>query len=168
VKNSWKELIANAAPFVNYLNRDSYFEKKYSGQLPNTFITSDPTIAIKYASDDSGDMFDDWASVSDSPSIFPNEFEWKSWIDYNLLKNNYFNINQKNFNGADIKLTTSGVYLLHELMYRDMRIILNCYANEYFPDIWRVILESYLNDGFPCGWNDRYPSGQVVIFSNEP
>ena len=34
-------------------------------------------------------------------------------------------------------------------MYRDIEIIFQCYANDYFPKIWKDILEVYLNDGFP-------------------
>ena len=98
--------------------------------------------------------------------MYPDSFEWSSWVDYNLSKNNFFGFESKAFNGADEKWTQHGVCLLQELMMRDMKIILNCYSNEYFPSLWQDILEVYLNNGFPCGWNGRYPEGQMVVFSN--
>lgn len=104
--------------------------------------------------------------MSDSPDLFPEHFEAKRWIAYNLAPNSYFSLADKDFNGADRKMTRSGVCILVELMHRDIRMLLNCYANDYFPPIWRDILEVYLHDGFPCGWKGKYPSGRLVVFSN--
>lgn len=165
MRKHWKDLVVVAAPFIEYLEKDSYFAKPYSGDGSNKLIIQDGKAAFKYASDDSFDDFDEWETVTDSEAVFPESFDWSSWIDHNLHKNRYFGIEEKNFNGADIKLT-QGPCLLHELMIRDMRIILNCYSNEYFPDIWKTILDVYLHDGFPCGWDGRYPEGKLVVFSN--
>jgi hypothetical protein len=165
-KIGWTELSARAKPLLAYLESDSFYRAKYSGTNSGRLIVTDPCIAMDYAIDDSGDKFDDWESLTDSSEIFPEHFEWKSWITHNLNKNNYFNLSKKNFNGADVKLTDSGVCLINEMMHRDIKILLNCYANDFFPKIWSEILEVYLNDGFPCGWNGRYPSGELLVFSN--
>jgi hypothetical protein len=52
-------------------------------------------------------------------------------------------------------------------MYRDIGIIFQCYANDYFPTIWKEILEVYLNGGFSCGWDGHLPEGKIVVFSNQ-
>lgn len=163
---SWNDLIMTATPLVNYLNRQVYFNKRYSGSTLNKLVLIDPDIAFDYATNDSFDNFDEWESVSDSSEVFPEDFEWKSWIDHNLSKNNYFSIANADFDGADKKLTRFGVCILRELMHRDIRILLNCYANDYFPKIWTDILNVYLHDGFPCGWDGKHPDGRLVVFSN--
>lgn len=164
--NNWNDLLLNAQPLINYLGRASYFQDKYSGKTNDRLILTGAALAIKYALDDSGDVFDGWEAVSDSPNVFPGNFEWMRWVDYNLKKNNYFNLAAKDFNGADTKWTQAGACLLLEFMCRDIRILLNCYANGVFPKIWQDILEVYLEDGFPCGWDGRYPDGRLVAFSN--
>ncbi|WP_426337475.1 hypothetical protein ACN9MY_13715 [Pseudoduganella sp. R-31] len=162
----WNELTIIAKPLFDFLSRDNFYQAAYSGPSVGKLIVNDPAVAIDFISDDSGDRFDDWESVTDGSEEFSEDFEWKSWIVHNLRKNNYFDLSMKNFNGADVKLTDSGVCLINELMHRDVKILLNCYANDFFPRIWSEILEVYLNDGFPCGWNGRYPSGDLVVFSN--
>lgn len=163
----WQALLEHAAPWVAYLNRPTYFDRPYHGAVSGKLVVTDAVVAFRYASDDSFDEFDEWESVSDRLDIFPDGFEWKSWIDYNLLKSNFFGLASKHFNGADAKWTRHGVCLLQELMLRDMKVLLNCYANDFFPEIWRSILDVYLHDGFPCGWNGRYPQGELVVFSND-
>lgn len=164
--NNWSDLLIAAKPLVDFLGRGSYYQSNYRGQSSGELILTDVVAARKFATDDSFDLFDEWQTVSDSPSIFPADFEWSRFIDYNLKKNAYFNLEAKNFSGADVKWETSGACLLIELMHRDMRILLNCYANQHFPAIWQRILNVYLEDGFPCGWNGRYPVGELVVFSN--
>ena len=164
--NNWDELLLNAVPLVSFLGRDSYFGSAYSGATAGRLVLRDANAARHFASDDSFDSFDEWQTVTDAPDVFPQNFEWKRWIDYNLTKNNHFSLGSKNFSGADTKWLENGGCLLLELMHRDMRILLNCYANEIFPPVWESILDVYLHDGFPCGWNGRYPSGELVVFSN--
>jgi len=52
-------------------------------------------------------------------------------------------------------------------MMDDMEHILQCYANDYFPPLWKDILTAYLNNGLPCGWSDFPPNGKLVVYSNE-
>lgn len=168
MKKHWTDLIVDAAPFIQFLERDRYFDTAYTGERKNKLIIEDPKTAFKYASDESFDNFDGWETVTDSDPVFPDSFEWSSWVNHNLKKNNYFDFESKDFSGADAKWTQGEVCLLQELMSRDMRIILNCYSNEFFPEIWKDILSVYLNNGFPCGWDGRYPEGKLVVFSNFP
>lgn len=164
--SNWDALLLAAKPLTEFLDRTSYYQSKYTGTPNGRFILTDATTARKYATDDSFDLFDEWQTVSDSSNVFPVGFEWKRFIDYNLEKNAYFNLASKDFNGAAAKWTNAESCLLLELMHRDMRILLNCYANQYFPPIWGSILDVYLMEGFPCGWTDRYPLGELVVFSN--
>jgi hypothetical protein len=164
---NWEQLIAKAKPLVDYLHRDEYFDRGFSGDRSANLVISDPEVGIDFASNDSFDTFDEWQTVSDSPDVFPPEFEWKRWIDFNLRKNDYFGLREKNFNGADTKWTRGDGCLLIELMHRDVRILLNCYANDSFPEVWKSIQSAYLHDGFPCGWDGKLPAGKLVVYSNE-
>lgn len=162
----WNNLIVSAQPLIDFLSRDEFFQSEYSGIKHGRLVITDAVAAMAFTLDDSGDTFDDWETVTDSDGVFPDEFEWKRWITHNLDKNNYFDFSKKNFNRADLKFSRSGVCVIQELMHRDIKILLNCYANEFFPEIWKHILEVYLSGGFPCGWNGRYPAGELVVFSN--
>jgi hypothetical protein len=162
----WNDLMSIAAPLVNHLMQPSYFGKKYCGPMEGKLILTDAKTAINYATDDSFDHFDEWETVSDSLGVFPADFQWKSWIDYHVLEKDFFALTSKDFHGADLKWNLSEACLIQELMYRDIEILLHCYANNHFPPIWQDILEVYLNDGFPCGWHGRYPDGELVVFSN--
>jgi hypothetical protein len=165
--DNWNELLVKAQPLIDFLGRPDYFDRAYSGDRNESLVIADASLGMEYATDDSFDKFDEWQTVSDSPSVFPDEFEWKRWIDHNLQKNNYFDLSEKNFHGADSKWTDEGACLLVELMHRDIRILLHCYANDHFPEIWKKIQATYFLDGFPCGWDGNLPSGKLVVFSNE-
>jgi hypothetical protein len=176
---NWDELLSAAKPLVEFLDRDTYFNLAYSGTVENCVIVTDAAVARNFATNNSCDDFDDWETISDSG--YPPTFEWSRQIDYNLQKNRYFNLERKNFSRADEKWTITGVSCpLIELMLRDIGILLNCYANNFFPPIWKNILEVYLHNGFPCGWDGRHPAangtrigwngshpvGKMVVFSN--
>ena len=141
--NNWSELIASSQPLMSYLHRGDYFGRAYVQSGQEVLVTNDSSVGINYATNDSFDQFDEWQTVSDSPAVFSAEFEWKRWIDFNLQKNNYFDLAKKNFHGADLKWTRDGGCLLIELMHRDIRILLNCYANSSFPVIWKEIQAAY-------------------------
>nr|WP_294784190.1 hypothetical protein [uncultured Flavobacterium sp.] len=164
---NWNQLQEEASRFILFLNKGEFFKSKYEGVVNSHLIITDETIGINYASNTSFESFDEWETISDSVGVFPENFEWHQWINNNLQKNNYFDFVSKNFNGADAKWTKYESCVLIELMYRDIRIILNCYANNCFPPIWKQILEVYLNNGFPCGWSGISPEGKLVVFSNK-
>ncbi|NUF85828.1 hypothetical protein HUN17_17740, partial [Acinetobacter seifertii] len=96
-----------------------------------------------------------------------DDFDWSDKIKHKLKQNNYFDFEQKEFNGAKEKWVYGEACILTELMYRDIGIIFQCYANDFFPEIWKKILEVYLNGGFSCGWIGHFPEGKLVVFSNE-
>ncbi|MCR6476087.1 hypothetical protein NU688_07960 [Variovorax sp. ZS18.2.2] len=166
--SNWTDLLMKAKPLVEFLGRHEYFHRAYSGDRVENLVITDASLGMEFAINDSFEKFDEWETVSDSIHLFPEEFEWKRWIDAGLLKNNYFGLCERNFHGAELKLSVDGVCPLLELMHRDMRILLNCYANEIFPAIWMKIESAYFSDGFPCGWDGRYPVGKLVVYSNEP
>ncbi|HCA5724762.1 TPA: hypothetical protein MW319_003776 [Acinetobacter baumannii] len=163
---NWDEVLEAASAFVNFLEQGNFFNKPFliSGDYK---IITNAKVGINYATNDNFDNFDEWETVTDTPNVFPDDFEWNDKIKYKLKQNNYFDFEQKDFNGAVEKWEYDESCLLIELMYRDIEIIFQCYANDYFPKIWKDILEVYLNDGFPCGWDGHLPEGKLVVFSNE-
>ena len=162
---SWDEIMIAAEPFVKFLINGDFFATQYGGAIDGLVII-DPEEAINYATNDSFDDFEEWETASDAPEVFSSSFKWSQRIDRQLLKENYWGIETANFNGADKKLTANGVCILKELMIRDVRNIMHCYANDDFPKIWKNILDVYLDNGFPCGWSELKPRGKIVIFSN--
>lgn len=163
---NWDEVLEAASAFVNFLEQGNFFNKPFliSGDYK---IITDAKVGINYATNDDFDSFDEWETVSYSYEVFPESFEWSQRISAKLEKNNFFDFYEKDFNGAVEKWEYDESCLLIELMYRDIEIIFQCYANDYFPKIWKDILEVYLNDGFPCGWDGHLPEGKLVVFSNE-
>ncbi|MFI8147053.1 hypothetical protein [Acinetobacter sp. ABJ_C5_2] len=163
---NWDEVLEAASAFVAFLEKGNFFSRKFQTH-GNYHIINDATIGRDYALNSSFDNFDEWETVSNSYEVFPESFEWNQRISAKLEKNNFFDFHIKNFNGALKKWEYEDSCLLIELMYRDIEIIFQCYANDYFPKIWNDILEVYLNDGFPCGWDGHLPGGKLVVFVNE-
>ena len=96
------------------------------------------------------------------------DFDWHYLVGAKLINTNCLGALDKDFHGADKKLTIEGVVnLLEETMPDNMRILLNCYANNYIPEIWKNILYVYQHNGLPCGWKGDYPEGKMIVFSNE-
>jgi len=165
MKKKWDEVLYEAQPLVALLSREELFDKPYEATI-GAFVIRDATLGLEYATNDSQDQFTDWETVSsDSEGIFPAEFEWNGTIDRRISKD-YFGLENKHFNGADVAWTTPTSCVLKELMFRDIRILLTCYSNGIFPPIWQNILTVYLNGGFPCGWTSHLPDGKLVVFSN--
>ena len=146
--DNWDELVVQATPLLDFLQQPSLFMSAYSGTRDGHLVFTDASMANQYASDDS---LNAWDALSDCPDVFPGGFEWKRWIDHHLRKTDYFGLSGRNFCGADVKWMRSVACPLVELMRRDMRILLNCYANQIFPPLWESILGVYLKNGFPCG-----------------
>jgi len=105
-------------------------------------IITDAKVGINYATNDGFDSFDEWETVMDTPNIFPDDFEWSDKIKYKLKQNNYFDFEQKEFNGAKEKWDYGEACILTELMYRDTGIIFQCYTNDCFPENWKKFLKS--------------------------
>ncbi|WP_431821231.1 hypothetical protein [Burkholderia sp. F1] len=163
---SWQEILTAADPLVRFLQQDAFYGEAYRGNSIENEVVLDVATARRFATDDSFDDFDEWESVSEGDSVFPDCFVWSRQIEHQLWRNEFWGIERKNFNGADFKWRNSVSCPLVELMIRDIGILFQCYANEYFPAVWEKILGAYLDGGFPCGWNGRYPDGKLVVFSN--
>jgi len=162
---SWDQVTKDASDFISFLEQGNFFNKPFQRSGDYKIIT-DAKVGINYATNDDFDSFDEWETVTDTPNVFPDDFEWSDKIKYKLKKNNYFDFEQKEFNGAKEKWVYGEACILTELMYRDIGIIFQCYVNDCFPEIWKKILEVYLNDGFPCGWDEHLPNGKLVVYSN--
>ena len=168
IANNWAEAVELAGEFIQFLEGDNFFSQPYTSNK-DYFITSDISLAMDFATDNSWEKFTDWETVIDSQ--FPEDFDWKlnSRIDYQLQKNNYYDLFTKNLNGLLEKWTTfDGIGIAHELIMHDIGYIFNCYANGYFPPIWQEILQVYYAGGLPCGWRGFYPDGKLVVFSHQP
>lgn len=160
---TWEQFLDDASVFINFLEKGDFFKKPYK-TTKDYRITTDREEVIEIA----GTNFSDREDIFDSKAGFPKDFIWNiDTFDRKLNKNGFFRFEDKNFNNADIKLSIDGVSILKETMYIDIGYIFSCYANDYFPDLWKEILEIYMNDGFPCGWEGEYPEGRLVVFSNE-
>lgn len=45
--------------------------------------------------------------------------------------------------------------------------LFNCYLNNKYKKnhpLWNIIWEAYSHGGWPCGWEGKYPEGQIIIF----
>jgi hypothetical protein len=164
---TWQQMLVEADDFVKFLEKDSFLDVPYQRDAYDTLVTTSVVVARNFALNDSFDDFDEWETVTNSESVFSGDFEWSRVVKTQLRKNAYFGLESKRFNGAIEKWSNSTSCPLIELMLRDIEIIFQCYANGRFPAIWKEILDVYLKNGFPCGWNGRYPEGQIVVFSNE-
>ena len=54
----------------------------------NYKIIFDANLGIDYATNDSFDDFDEWETVTDTPDIFPESFEWNDQNKYKLKQKN--------------------------------------------------------------------------------
>ena len=92
------------------------------------------------------DEWDEWEEIIDAQQFSGLEnFDWHYLIGSKLIKTNCLGALDKDFHGADEKLTNegSGANLIEETMLHNMEILLNCYANNYMPEIWKDILYVY-------------------------
>ena len=165
MKKTWDEILESAKPVVDFLSSDSFFSRPYDGDRERFIVTASPEEARYLLSDE----WDEWEEIIDTQQFSGLEnFDWHYLVGNKLIKTNCLGALDKDFHGADKKLTIEGgANLLEETMPDNMRILLNCYANNYIPEIWKDILYVYQHNGFPCGWKGDYPEGKMIVFSNE-
>lgn len=161
---TWQEIINSAEMLINFLSLSKYFSQAYDGKT-DFMIIRDAQIGMKYAAEESDD-YTDWETARWSDEVFPKNFDWNDRIVTELNNINYFGIWDKDFSGADKKWENDANCMIKELMQIDIQIMFYCYANDYWPEIWKDIRYVYLHNGFPCGWNGHYPNGKLVVFSN--
>ena len=165
MKKTWDEILESTKPVVDFLSSDSFFSRPYDGDRERFIVTASPEEARYLLSDE----WDEWEEIIDTQQFSGLEdFDWHYFVGSKLIKTNCLGALDKDFHGADKKLTIEGgANLLEETMPDNMRILLNCYANNYIPEIWKDILYVYQHNGLPCGWNGDYPEGKMIVFSNE-
>ena len=66
-----------------------FYNTKFSTEKDYKIIF-DANLGIDYATNDSFDDFDEWETVTDTPEIFPESFEWSDRIKYKLKQKNLF------------------------------------------------------------------------------
>jgi len=138
MKKTWNQILESAQPVVDFLSSDSFFSHPYDGDRERFIVTTSPEEA-RYLL---GDEWDEWQEIIDTQQFSGLEdFDWHYLIDNKLIENNCLGALDKNFHGVDKKLTIEGgANLLEETMPDNMSILLNCYANNYIPEIWKDIL----------------------------
>lgn len=149
MKKTWNQILESAQPVVDFLSSDSFFSCPYDGDREKFIVTTSPEEA-RYLL---GDEWDEWQEIIDAQQ-FPDsdDFDWHYIIGPKLGKTNCLGALDKDLHGADKKLTIEGVVnFLEETMPYYMKILLNCYANNYIPEIWKDILYVFQHNGFPCG-----------------
>lgn len=161
----WDEILIDAQPLVDFLSRKIFFDTPYNGVTTRRKIITDPKTCRDFATNQSGDNFEDWQSLLDAPLV---DFEFPSYLDTRIEKHVDGGLSGKDFSGADLKFSTSpGAGLLINNMEGDMERLFDCYVSGELPPLWSQILDVYLHNGFPCGWEGQYPEGKLVVFSNE-
>lgn len=165
---TWQEILNISKPLVEFLEKDSYFDVKFNNTDEDKFyVIKDAKLAVDIMTDKDCEEYDDWEIFPFSEEVFPSGYENIYRIEVKLDKINYFNLEKKQFNGAEIKIKNENADLLIDLMKRDFRTLFNCYTSGVFPELWKDIFTVYLNNGFPCGWEGMYPEGRLIVFSNE-
>ena len=165
MKKTWDEILESAQPVVDFLSSDSFFSRPYDGDRERFIVTASPEEARYLLSDE----WDEWEEIIDAQQFSGLEnFDWHYLVGSKLINTNCLGALDKDLHGVDKKLTIEGgANLLEETMPDNMRVLLNCYANNYVPEIWKDILYVFQHNGFPCGWKGDYPEGKMIVFSNE-
>lgn len=165
MKERWQSLLTKAKPLVLAIENGEILDRPYTGTDRDTIVTTDSSVAYAALSDPPPEGFVDWEELTEGREAFPDNFEWFSWIDRQLLKSNFIEMISKNPQIETIDSNLDFSSALHELTQRDARILLQCYANDHFPFVWERILKVYLNHGFPCGWKGIFPDGNLLVYS---
>ncbi|WP_043973457.1 MULTISPECIES: hypothetical protein [Acinetobacter] len=165
--SKWNELLVKARDFVDFLDRGDFFSKPYSGAM-DVAVINDGNLAIEYMTNDDSAVFPVWQDIKKNGLGLPDGWESFSYVDYHLEKNQSFGALRGDFNGAVEKLIDprNDIDNLRDSMSGDVQMIFQCYANDFFPLMWKKILEIYLHDGFPCGVSDFSVDKKIVVFSN--
>ena len=155
---------------VKFLRKEKFYDSPFNIKDDQIKIIHDGNLATYFATNDSGEYFQDWQSLWEEQLVNLNVYENSSMLSKinNFLEEelNY----SKDFCGATQKVGYDagiGTSLLFNNMEGDMLKLLLCVAhNKKKPFIEKMRL-IYLNNGFPCGYEGFYPNGKFVVFSNE-
>ena len=83
---TWDQVVESAAEFISFLEKGNFYNTKFSTEKDYKIIF-DANLGIDYATNDSFDDFDEWETVTDTPDIFPESFEWNDQNLTELKKN---------------------------------------------------------------------------------
>lgn len=164
---TWEQAVEDASAFIHFLENGKFLSKPYrSKSAHNYLVITDIQMATEIMS---GVLDDGYSNREDVfESNFPDNFIWYlDRISTKLIKCNYFNFTEHGFYSVKGTWTDRQIDIVTETMNLDIEMLLKCYVNEYFTELWTEILDIYLNYGFPCGWKGQYPEGQLIILSNE-
>lgn len=162
----WDDILVDAKPLVDFLNRKSFFDTPYNGVSTGRKVITDPKVCRDFATNQTGENFEDWQSLL--TEAMNKDFEYPSFLASRITKKLGEGLFGKDFSGADLKFTdVPGTGLLINNMEGDIYRLFYCYANEKLPPLWAQVLDVYLHNGYPCGWEGTYPEGELVVFSNE-
>lgn len=97
----WEDALQLAEEFVTFLERDIFFDKPFINTV-DALVVTNPKIGWEYANGQKYDqLFPEWEDISMGEDSFPDDFKYFDSIYYGLQKNNYFDIEQKNFSGIN-------------------------------------------------------------------
>ena len=79
-----------------------------------------------------GEQWDNWEEIIEQP--FDDSFEWHYLFGPKLIDSNCLGALDKNFHGVNEKLTLPNTtnLITSKHFFRDMEILLNCYANNFY------------------------------------
>lgn len=157
--NHWQHILEISKPLVDFLNSDNFLHHAYNGVTDKFIITSD----INFCMNLMEEHYDEWEDIKDSE--LHDDFVWHDMISRKLYATNYLGALNKDFGNAMNDFAKREGTDFKDVMGYDIGVLFNCYANDYFPNIWQDILYIYLHNGFPCGWHGDYPDGKIVVYS---
>ena len=105
MKKTWNHILESAQPVVDFLSSDSFFSRPYDGHREKFIVTASPEEA-KYLL---GREWDEWEEIIDTQQFSGLEdFDWHYLIGAKLINTNCLGALDKDFHGADKKLTIEG------------------------------------------------------------
>ncbi|ULJ61593.1 hypothetical protein [Wielerella bovis] len=157
--NNWQQILDISKPLVNFLNSNNFLHHAYNGVTDKFIITSDVYFCMHMMEE----HYDEWEDIKNLE--FHEHFKWYDIISKNLYSTNYLGALNKDFGNAMNYFAKREGTDFKDIMGYDIGVLFNCYANDYFPNIWKDILYIYLHNGFPCGWRGNYPDGKIIVYS---
>ncbi|MFI8147021.1 hypothetical protein [Acinetobacter sp. ABJ_C5_2] len=83
------QVTKDASDFISFLEQGNFFNKPF--QMCGDYkIITDAKVGVNYVTNDNFNGFYEWETVTDSPTIFPDVFEWSDKIKYKLKQQSFF------------------------------------------------------------------------------
>ncbi|MFI8619135.1 hypothetical protein ACIGHN_26910 [Acidovorax sp. NPDC077693] len=145
-----------------FLEKKEFFEKPYGGSKDDFLVVTDPKLADMYFNRVTD--FGDWGDVQnygygDIDELPGDEF-MRSRLKY---VGDALISKEKDFHNANCAAVN-----LQDNMISDFCNLFDLCCMEMKPSpVWMAIKYAYLHSGWPCGWDGEFPTGRMVVFSNE-